>query len=442
MELEAVERNNQSNEVENETPPAPAAATATSLPQAELTRARMFKLSSAAFCFFNAGVNDGALGALIPYILDEYLISTAWMAIPYGVGFVGWLAIAVFGGYIRMKTGTGGVLLIGAFLQFAAQLLRFWVPPFGLFSVTFFLVALGQALQDSQANTFVAGLKNAHRYLGLIHGCYAIGGLVGPLMAAAIASNLDGQWAAFYFVPLGIGAVNLALCLYAFRDEVRMPSRLAAAAGSEGQQQAAGEQRHSTTALVELRATLKLRPVWLLSVFFFLYLGAAITIGGWVVEFLVEVRDGNLSNIAYIASAFYGGLAAGRFLLAEPTFRLGEWRTFLAYVVVALALEIVFWQVANVAVDAVMVSFIGFLLGPAFATGVSVGSQLIPSELQASGLAMIFVVAQAGGAIFPAITGVIASRAGVGTLQPIVVGLLAAIVVSWALVPNPRRKIA
>ncbi|KAI7371180.1 MFS general substrate transporter [Hortaea werneckii] len=415
MELEAVERNNQPNESSNETPPAPTATIATSLPQAELTRARTFKLSSAAFCFFNAGVNDGALGALIPYILDEYLISAAWMAIPYGVGFVGWLAIAVFGGYIRMKTGTGGVLLLGAFLQFAAQLLRFWVPPFGLFSMTFFLVALGQALQDSQANTFVAGLKNAHRYLGLIHGCYAIGGLVGPLMAAAIASNLDGQWAAFYYVPLGIGAVNLALCFYAFRDE-------------------ASEQRHSTTALVELRATLKLRPVWLLSVFFFLYLGAAITIGGWVVEFLVEVRDGNLSNIAYIASAFYGGLAAGRFLLAEPTFRLGEWRTFMAYVVVALALEIVFWQVANVAVDAVMVSFIGFLLGPAFATGVSVGSQLIPSELQASGLAMIFVVAQAGG--------VIASKAGVGTLQPIVVGLLAATLASWALVPNPRRKIA
>ena len=132
-------------------------------------------------------------------------------AIPYGVQFFGWLLIALVGGYIRISTGAGGVLVLGAALQFLAQLLRFWVPPFGLFSVTFFIVALGQALQDSQANTFVAGLKNAHRYLGLIHGCYAIGGLVGPLMAAAIASNLDGQWASFYFVPLGIGAANLAL---------------------------------------------------------------------------------------------------------------------------------------------------------------------------------------------------------------------------------------
>lgn len=89
--------------------------------------------------------------------------------------------------------------------------------------------------------------------------------------------------------------------------------------------------------------------------------------------------------------------------------------------------------------DAVTVSFMGFLLGPAFATGMSVGSKLIPAELQPSGLAMIFVMAQAGGAIFPAITGVVAAGAGVGTLQPILVALLAAMAVSWTLVPDPRK---
>ena len=53
---------------------------------------------------------------------------------------------------------------------------------------------------------------------------------------------------------------------------------------------------------------------------------------------------------------------------------------------------------------------------------------------------MIFVVAQAGGALFPAITGVISARAGVGTLQPILVGLLAATIVAWFLVPDPKKK--
>jgi hypothetical protein len=46
------------------------------------------------------------------------------------------------------------------------------------------------------------------------------------------------------------------------------------------------------------------------------------------------------------------------------------------------------------------------------------------------------VVAQAGGSIFPAITGVIASRAGVGILQPILVGLIVAMGCAWAMVPK------
>ena len=72
----------------------------------------------------------------------------------------------------------------------------------------------------------------------------------------------------------------------------------------------------------------------------------------------------------------------------------------------------------------------------------SVGAKLIPSELQPSGLALIFVMALAGGAIFPAITGVISAQARVGTLQPILVGLLAAMCVGWYFVPDPRKKSA
>lgn len=164
----------------------------------ELTGPVILKVVSAAFCFFNAGVNDGSIGALIPYILRSYHISTGWMAIPYGVAFFGWLLAAIFGGYLRVTFGTGGYIVVGAGLQLIAQLLRFWVPPFGLFAASFFFVALGQAFQDAQANTFVSTLSNAHRWLGLIHGCYAVGCLVGPLIAAAIATYFKGSWMTFY----------------------------------------------------------------------------------------------------------------------------------------------------------------------------------------------------------------------------------------------------
>jgi fucose permease len=49
---------------------------------------------------------------------------------------------------------------------------------------------------------------------------------------------------------------------------------------------------------------------------------------------------------------------------------------------------------------------------------------------------MIFVIAQAGGAIFPSLIGVIAAKAGVKVLQPIVAGLIVIMGVTWAFVPK------
>ena len=40
-----------------------------------------WKLFSAGFSFFVAGVNDGSMGALLPYILKEYHIGPSFIAI-------------------------------------------------------------------------------------------------------------------------------------------------------------------------------------------------------------------------------------------------------------------------------------------------------------------------------------------------------------------------
>lgn len=80
------------------------------------------------------------------------------------------------------------------------------------------------------------------------------------------------------------------------------------------------------------------------------------------------MRKSQLSKVGYVTTGFYGGLALGRLVLAEPTYRLGERRMLLLYSVLCLALQLVFWRVKNVIADAVAVSCMGFLLGPYFAT--------------------------------------------------------------------------
>ncbi|KAH8433297.1 MFS transporter [Aspergillus melleus] len=259
---------------------------------------------------------------------------------------------------------------------------------------------------------------------------YMAGCLVGPLIATAVASaNPYSQWNLFYAFPLGIGVANLALVAVAFRDrfagmaQVRPSGRLS----DEGRGKAAW---------TEIRVTLSTPGVWLLSLFFFFFLGSSITAGGWMVEYLVIVRDGDMKNIGYVLTGFYGGSFLGRLVLAEPTYRFGERRMVFVYAVLCVGLQLVFWLVPEIVTAAVAVSFLGFFSGPFFATGINVGSRMFGPEIRSSAIAFVFVLGQIGGSIFPAVTGIIAARVGVQVLQPMLVGLLGAAGLSWLILPR------
>jgi fucose permease len=72
--------------------------------------------------------------------------------------------------------------------------------------------------------------------------------------------------------------------------------------------------------------------------------------------------------MGYVPAGFYGGGFLGRLLLAEPTHRFGERRMIFIYIVLCLALELVFWLVPDIITEAVAISLLGFFSGPFFAT--------------------------------------------------------------------------
>ena len=240
------------------------------------------------------------------------------------------------------------MLVLGAVFQVLAHALRAWNPPFGLFVVTFWIVSVGQAFQDTHANTFVAGVKGAHRWLAFIHAMYMAGCLVGPFVSTAIASAGNAShshWYLYYTFPLGIGIANIVWAAIAFKDTLRLKSKTTTGRGesldsANGAEADVSRNREATNMV---KATLSNSSVWLVSMFFFFYLGAVLTASGWVVEYLVQVRDGNLSQMGYVPAGFNGGCLLGRLLLAEPTHRFGERRMVMIYCILALALQLVFW---------------------------------------------------------------------------------------------------
>ena len=88
---------------------------------------------------------------------------------------------------------------------------------------------------------------------------------------------------------------------------------------------------------------------------------------GWVVEYLVRVRHGDLTKVGYVPAGSYGGICLGRLLLAEPTHKFGERRMLLIYAFICFAMQLVFWLVPNMISSIAMFSMMGFFLGPFFA---------------------------------------------------------------------------
>jgi len=139
-------------------------------------------------------------------------------------------------------------------------------PPFGLYALTFFLSGLGQAYQDSHASTFVSFVGGAHRWLGFIHGMYGVGRFVAPFVATTVSSSTK-RWMLFYLSPLGLSVINMTSVLVAFRDVM-------------GIKRGERDQGRNRSSMVEIRQMMRIKNVWITSLFFFNHLGVSVTAGG------------------------------------------------------------------------------------------------------------------------------------------------------------------
>lgn len=63
---------------------------------------------------------------------------------------------------------------------------------------------------------------------------------------------------------------------------------------------------------------------WLLALFLLGYVGAEVSLGGWVVTFMMRVRAGTPFASGLVATGFWLGLTIGRFVLGFVTPRVGE----------------------------------------------------------------------------------------------------------------------
>ncbi|GAA5875339.1 hypothetical protein JCM8547_003208 [Rhodosporidiobolus lusitaniae] len=440
------------------------------------------------FSLFIAGWGDASSGPLIPYIQAHYNISYTVVSMLFVGQMAGFLVASVVTSYLNTRFGLGKTIVIGSVFQGVAYALLIAAFPFPVVPVIMALGGLGLALQDSMANCFVATLPNSEKKLGYLHGSYGLGAAVVPLAATAFASS-GILFARFYSISAGIAVINTLLLLYGFKFKYRLdtpedPDLTMDAPGippitvDGGRDIELVERRESTAvqSVVDKTASLsdveggRVEPTQLdtafstpareekkswkedvlvqalhkrstifISIFAFLYVGAEVSMGGWIVTFMQTDRNGG-PDAGYVASGYWFGLMLGRILLPSLTLLMGEQNSIYVYNSTALALEFSIWYADSLVGNAVVVALIGVLMGPSYPVLVSVLSKLLPRHLHAPAISFAAAFGQVGAACFPFMTGALAGRFEPIVLQPVMIVLLFGMMVCWFFVPRIQKK--
>ncbi|KAK7022289.1 MFS domain-containing protein [Favolaschia claudopus] len=402
--------------------------------QQHVSRERIQVLALCGWCVANivTSLSDyslGTIGPLIPRIQKVYHVGFAVVSLIFVFACLGFIAGALINVPLTDRLGFGKMLTWGSLGPIVAYVIQAPAPPFPLFILSFVINGVGIAIQGAQANGYVASLKNNSEIkIGLLHGAYGAGALVSPLVATQF-SQLS-RWSFHYLASLGVALANALVLLLVFR--LKGQDECLASVG-----EAAGET--STSERSTFRQILSTRAVHLLAFFILVYVGVEVTIGGWIVMYIIDVRGGGPSA-GYVSAGFFGGLMTGRIALlwlnskvsksiiscsfCSSAHQIGERRVMYVYSIFAIGLELVVWLVPSLIADAIAVAIVGVLLGPIYPITINHTGRVLPRWLLTGAIGWIAGFGQAGSAVFPFLTGAVAAKTGIKALQPLLISMM------------------
>ncbi|TCD71911.1 hypothetical protein EIP91_000043 [Steccherinum ochraceum] len=412
-------------------------------PAASTKTRRTATIQFVALCWtlFLAGWNDGSTGPLLPRMRDAYHIGFGLVSLIFVFNCLGCITGAAANVYLTDRYGFGKVMVIGATAQVASFAINSPAPPYPVLVLGYAINGFGIAIQDAGANGYVASLKsNASVKMGLLHAVYGAGAFAAPLVSTQFASM--SHWSLHYLTSLGVAVINLVALIAVFRFKRQEECLI-----EIGQPPV----ETSTTASGQnlYKEIFKLKALHLFGFFVLTYVGVEVTIGGWIVEYAMDVRGGGLSS-GYISSGFFGGLMLGRVSLLWVNKLVGERRVIYVYVLLAIVLELVIWLVPSLIGGAVAVSFVGVVLGPIYPIVMNHSARVLPPRLLTGAIGWIAGFGQAGSAFLPFLTGTLASSKGIQSLQPLtvanglgdprLVAMMGVMLVLWIFVPSSSRR--
>ncbi|CAK5266757.1 unnamed protein product [Mycena citricolor] len=396
-------------------------------PEPTAHQAAWGRVQTAALCVpvFLAGWNDGTLGPLLPRIQAEYGVGYLVASLPFVCGAVGSIIGAFLTITMTPRLGFGKMLLLAPIAQLVGYSLQAAALPYPVFALCATLNSISTSILDAQANGYVASFaRHAETRMGYVQAAYGAGLFAAPLVSTQFARL--PRWSFHYLVSLGLALLNWCLVFLVFRG--RTQDECLARIGQpvlrvEGKRDS------------QMRQLFGMKGLHILAAFLFVHVGVGVAIGGWTVTYMVDTRGGG-SSAGYIAAGFSGGAALGRIALVWVNNKVGANRVVYIYALAAIGLQLVVWLVHSLVGGALAVAFVGLVSGPIYPLALNRAAKIFPPSLLTASMGWMAAIATVGGALVPFIAGAISSRAGIKSLQPIIVAMMVLMLCLWPVVPR------
>ncbi|PTB79072.1 MFS general substrate transporter [Trichoderma longibrachiatum ATCC 18648] len=386
-----------------------------------------YRVLSCFFAFLVYGMNDGAPGAMVPLFGEYYGLRHSIVSLIFLSPMVGCVLASFASNRLHAVAGRRGVALTATGAYVLAYLGLSQHPPFGVVVFLLVLTGFGSGLMNGSWNSWVGGLVSGSTLLGFLHGFWGAGATLAPILITRIATKVEHWWI-FYTMMTGLACLACIGVTSSFWDD--------AGAGFHRQPATPGSNAQPGTIKV-----LKNKITLTFSAFMVLYVGSEVTIGGWLLTFMMSVRNGSPAASSLATSGFWIGLTVGRFALGWVTGYVGEKVMVTVYLLSAIGLELGFWLGQEFAVSAVMAALVGVSIGMIMPSGIRMMTKLLPPEkhLVSVGFATAFAVS--GSAVFPFIVGALAEAYGVKVLQPVALALFGTQLALWLFISRNKVKV-
>ncbi|TAQ85811.1 hypothetical protein B7494_g5869 [Chlorociboria aeruginascens] len=354
-------------------------------------RINMWRTFAAFFSFFVFGMSDGSYGLEIHYALRYTIVSLIFLS-----PFAGYSIASIVNSMIHVKFGQRGVAILGPGCHLLSYIVIACHPPYPVLVVFYMFVGFGNGLIEAAWGAWLGNMSTANQE-SYLHACYALGATISPLIVGGMSGDGGLRWWYFYYIMAGISAVEISTSTWAFWQQ----------SGKVYQEENAREESQTTGRTREVLGT-----------------NVKVSLGGWIVTFMEKARLASSFSAGISSTGFWAGMTVGRIFLSFFTARIGEFRAVVLYIIISLALELLFWLIPSFIVSSIAVAFLGLFLGPLFPTAVVLVMRLLPRHLHVGSIGFATAVGGSGGAIFPFVVGAIAQARGVRSLQPVILALL------------------